>query len=145
MGMMCWAPVMAVLVAGLASAAPNYQTKTPYQPQQDMASYEAAPAGYAPVFTQMLARHGSRGLTGMKVDLALYNLWEQARKEAALTPLGRQLGPDILALMRANFVLGYGVAGISKPGYGNETQQGIAEHTDLARRMMARLPALQGG
>lgn len=135
---------VALLWSGVAFAAPNYQTKTPYQPRQDLASYEAAPAGYVPVFTELLARHGSRGLTGFKSDLALYNLWQQAEKDGALTPLGRQLGPDILALMQANFVLGYGVPGIGKPGYGNETRQGILEHTDLARRMVARLPALFG-
>ena len=119
----------------------SYQTKTPYRPQQTDA-YEAAPAGYRPVYTEMLARHGSRGLTGFKADLALYNLWRQAQKEHALTPLGLKLGPDIQALMRANFLLGYGVDGIAKPGYGNETQQGIAEHTGLARRLVLRLPEL---
>lgn len=144
MPMKPWAAALvAVMVYGSAAAAStNYQTKTPYQPQQDMATYEPAPAGYAPVSTQLLARHGSRGLTGFKSDLALYNMWRQAQQDNALTPLGRQLGPDILALMRANFVLGHGVPGISKPGYGNETRQGIAEHTALARRMVARLPAL---
>ena len=133
-----------MLWCGLAPAvaAPNYQTKTPYQPQQDMALYAAPPAGYLPVATQMLARHGSRGLTGFKADLALYNLWLEAERQGTLTPLGRQLGPDILALMKANFLLGAGVPGISKPGYGNETQQGIAEHAGLARRMVARLPTL---
>ena len=136
-----------MLWCGLAPAvaAPNYQTKTPYQPQQDMALYAAPPAGYLPVATQMLARHGSRGLTGFKADLAVYNLWLEAERQGTLTPLGRQLGPDILALMQANFLLGVGVPGISKPGYGNETQQGIAEHAGLARRMVARLPALFDG
>jgi hypothetical protein len=139
--------LLALLASGVAAAAPlpNYQTKTPYEPRQDMATYEAPPAAYMPVFTQMLARHGSRGLTSFKADLALYNMWLQAQKQGALMPLGRQLGPDILALMRANFVLGYGVPGISTPGYGNETQQGIAEHVDLARRMAVRLPALFAG
>jgi hypothetical protein len=144
MPMKRWAAALvAVMVYGSAAAAStNYQTKTPYQPQQDMAAYEPAPAGYAPVSTQLLARHGSRGLTSFKSDLALYNMWLQAEQDGALTPLGRQLGPDILALMRANFVLGYNVPGIGKPGYGNETMQGIAEHTALARRMVARLPSL---
>ncbi|MBB5607462.1 MULTISPECIES: histidine-type phosphatase [unclassified Janthinobacterium] len=119
-----------------------YQSKTPYAPQQDMASYEAAPPGYRPVYTQMLARHGSRGLSSFKADLALYNLWLQANKDGALTPLGQQLGPDIVQLMKANFLLGYGVAGISKPGYGNETMQGVAEHTQLAQRLYQRLPQL---
>jgi hypothetical protein len=119
-----------------------YQTKTPYTPQQASASYTAPPAGYKAVFTQMLARHGSRGLSSFKTDLALANLWQLAAREDALTPLGRQLGPEIEQLMQANALLGYGVAGISKPGYGNETMQGIAEHTGLAQRLRARLPEL---
>jgi hypothetical protein len=119
-----------------------YQTKTPYAPQQDSASYEAAPAGFKPVSTQLLARHGSRGLSSFKTDLALYNLWQAAAKEDALTPLGRELGPDIERMMQANALLGYGVAGISKPGYGNESMQGVQEHTLLAERLYTRLPEL---
>jgi hypothetical protein len=119
-----------------------YQTKTPYQPQQASASYEKPPQGYRPVYTGLLARHGSRGLSSFKTDLALYNLWQLARKEDALTPLGKELGPDLDAMMKANALLGYGVAGISKPGYGNETTQGVAQHTGLAQRMHQRLPEL---
>src|SRR5450830_224926 len=119
-----------------------YQTKTPYAPQQASASYEMVPAGYKPVYTEMLARHGSRGLSSFKTDLALYNLWQLAAQQDALSPLGQQLGADIEAMMKANALLGYGVDGISKPGYGNETMQGVDEHTGLAQRMMARLPAL---
>lgn len=125
-----------------ASGEQTFHTKTPYTPQQDSASYEAVPAGFRPVYVQMLARHGSRGLTGYKTDGALYALWQQADKDDALTPLGRALGPDLLAMIRANALLGYGKEGISKPGYGNETQQGYEEHTRLAQRMLARLPAL---
>lgn len=56
-----------------------YQTKTPYQPQQDLKSYEPVPSGFQPVFTEMVARHGSRGLSSLKYDLALYHLWKQAK------------------------------------------------------------------
>ena len=119
-----------------------YQTKTPYAPQQDPATYAAPPAGFQPIFTQLVARHGSRGLTSMKNDAALYAMWRQAAAQDALTPLGRELGPDILALMKANALLGYGVAGIEKPGYGNLSQTGMDEHRQLAARMLARLPAL---
>ncbi len=42
-----------------------YQTKTPYAPQQDAATYEAAPAGYSTVYTELMARHGSRGLSSL--------------------------------------------------------------------------------
>lgn len=137
--LLCWGgPGRAAAEDGL----PYYQTKTPYQAQQASASYEAPPPGYHAVHTQMLARHGSRGLTGMKPDLALYNLWLEAKQQGALTALGAELGPDIWKLMRANFLLGHGVKGIGKPGYGNETAQGIAEHTQLAQRLVQRLPAL---
>jgi len=116
-----------------------YQTKTPYQPQQQASTYEAAPAGFKPVFTEMLARHGSRGLSSLKYDLAVYNMWLQAQADGALTPLGASLGPDVYTIMKANFLLGYGVEGISKPGYGNETQLGISEHKALAQRLVSRL------
>lgn len=119
-----------------------YQTKTPYAPQQDAATYEAPPAGYSTVYTELMARHGSRGLSSLKYDLVVYNMWLKAASEGALTELGLKLGPDVLKLMKANFLLGYGVAGITTPGYGNETQVGIDEHTALAKRLLARNKAL---
>lgn len=128
-----------------AAAAPvehYYQTKTPYSPQQDGASYEAPPTGYSPVHTQLLARHGSRGLSSLKYDLVVYNMWAQAKADGALTELGARLGPDVLKLMRANFLLGDRVEGIGKAGYGNETQLGIEEHSQLARRLLQRNAAL---
>lgn len=114
-------------------------TKTPYAPQQDAASYEPAPAGFAPVFTELVARHGSRGLSSPSSDLVLYNMWLQAQAEGALTPLGTRLGAEVMQVTRANALLGYGVPGITAPGYGNLTQIGIAEHTQLAVRLKARL------
>ncbi|WP_286657786.1 histidine-type phosphatase [Variovorax fucosicus] len=130
-----------VLVTAAALTDRYYQTKAPYRPQQDVSTYEAAPAGFSPVYTEVVARHGSRGLSGLKYDLAVYNMWKKAQGDGALTPLGEKLGPDVLKIMKANFLLGYGVAGISTPGYGNETQVGINEHTQLAARLVQRLPA----
>lgn len=134
------APATAVDAA--SSQATYYQTKTPYSPQQDAGTYEAPPAGFSPVYTELVARHGSRGLSSLKYDLVVYNMWLRAAADGALTDLGARLGPDVLKLMRANFLLGYGVPGISAPGYGNETQVGISEHQQLAKRMLARLPVL---
>lgn len=119
-----------------------YSSKTPYHPQQDSATYEAPPAGFVPVFTQLVARHGSRGLSGVKYDMAMLNIWNKAQAEGALTPLGAQLGPDILKLMRANALLGDGVDGISQPGYGNLSRVGIGEHVQLAQRLRQRLAPL---
>ncbi|MHA3982153.1 histidine-type phosphatase [Acinetobacter venetianus] len=119
-----------------------YQTKTPYQPQQEIKTYEQIPEGYQAVFTELVARHGSRGLSSIKYDLALYNLWKQAKAENALTPLGEQLGTDIEAMMKANILLGYGIDGIRQFGYGNETITGIQEHRGIADRLLQRLPTL---
>ncbi|NHL67946.1 histidine-type phosphatase [Burkholderia ambifaria] len=122
--------------------ATHYQTKTPYRPQQDATTYEAPPAGYAPVYTELVARHGSRGLSGFKYDGAIYSMLVKAEADGALTALGAQLKADTYALMKANALLGYGVPGISTPGYGNLTQTGIREHQQLAARLAQRLPAL---
>lgn len=119
-----------------------YQTKTPYQPQQTLNDYQQPPTGFNPVFTEMVARHGSRGLSSMKYDLALYNLWKQAKAENALTPLGETLGADLEKMMKANILLGYGVTGIRQFGYGNESQLGIEEHQGIANRLLKRLPDL---
>lgn len=119
-----------------------YQTKTPYQPLQDLKKYEPIPQGFQAVFTELVARHGSRGLSSIKYDLALYNLWKQAKAENALTPLGEKLGADLENTMKANILLGYGVEGIRQFGYGNESLTGILEHRGMADRLLQRLPEL---
>lgn len=121
---------------------PFLQTKQPYLPQQKIADYTAVPSDFQPVFTQLVARHGSRGLSSMKYDLALYHLWLKAKQDNALTPLGEKLGPDIEAMMKANILLGYGVEGIRQFGYGNESAVGIQEHRGIADRLLQRLPKL---
>ncbi|HEY7372627.1 MAG TPA: histidine-type phosphatase [Polyangia bacterium] len=117
-----------------------YTTKTPYQPFQDPATLGAPPAGFAPVFTQIVARHGSRGLSSVKYDAATLAMWQKASADGALTALGAQLGPDVQKIMRANALLGYHVPGISNVGYGNLTQVGINEQKQLAARLLQRLP-----
>ncbi|MFJ1213646.1 histidine-type phosphatase [Burkholderia pyrrocinia] len=136
------APVPQPAPTPTPAPATYYQTKTPYRPQQDAATYEAPPAGYAPVYTELVARHGSRGLSGFKYDGAIYAMLVKAEADGALTALGAQLKADTYAMMKANALLGYGVPGISTPGYGNLTQTGIREHQQLAARLAQRLPAL---
>ena len=122
-----------------------YTTKTPYHPRQDLTTYEAPPAGFSPVYTELVARHGSRGLSSVKYDAAALNMWKKASDDGALTPLGQSLGADITKLMKANALLGFGVAGITTPGYGNLTKVGIGEQQQLAVRLLQRLPAYFAG
>lgn len=114
-------------------------TATPYQPQQSTASYETAPAGFTPVFTEAVVRHGSRGLSSF--DGTVYNMYIKAAADGALTPLGVQLGPDVMAMMKANALLDVGIAGITAPGYGNLSQTGIMEEQQIAARLLQRLPS----
>jgi hypothetical protein len=130
----------------------NLGTATPYLPQQDASTYQAPPAGFAPLYTQLVARHGSRGLSAPKADLAISKMLTSrdyssgnARRDT-LTGLGHQLSWDFNKIIYANAVLGSGVPGITQHGgrlgYGNETALGAQEHTALAQRMLARLPGL---
>jgi hypothetical protein len=126
------------LSSDLTTASTHLTTATPYQPLQDMSSYEQAPYGFTPVFTEAVVRHGSRGLSSF--DATVYNMWQQANADGALTPLGAQLGPDVWQLMQANALLDDGVAGITAPGYGNLSQVGIGEEQQIAARLLQRLP-----
>ena len=117
-------------------------SKALYAPMQDPSTYEPPPAGFTPIFTEMVARHGSRGLSSASNDLALYNMWLDAQSKGDLTKVGARLATDLLRIIQANALLGYNVPGITVPGYGNLTLVGIAEHTQLAQRLAARMSSL---
>ena len=114
-------------------------SKAPYAMGQDPSTYEAAPSGFSPVFTEIVARHGSRGLSSPSNDLAIYNMWLDAQARGGLTKAGARLGPDLMRIIQANALLGYAVPGITTPGYGNLTLVGINEHIQLAQRLAARM------
>jgi hypothetical protein len=108
----------------------HFASNTPYAPQQSLGTYEPPPAGYAPVFTQLVARHGSRALTSRHDIDYIKQLIAHARAANALTELGRQLEPQVVSFEQANVQL----------GYGNLSGRGVKEHQDLAARLLARLP-----
>lgn len=112
-----------------------YSSKTPYQPQGTAAGLAPAPVGFAPVYTESVARHGSRALSSFKYDSLTTQVWEQARSEGALTTLGQTLGPEIQKLTAANEEL----------GYGNLTGQGADQHRGIGARVVQRLPSLFAG
>lgn len=114
---------------------PYYSSKTPYAPQGTPADLAPAPAGFAPVYTESVARHGSRALSSFKYDSLTTQVWKQARSEGALTALGETLGPEVAKLTAAN----------RKLGYGNLTGQGADQHRGIGARVVERLPALFAG
>ncbi len=109
----------------------HYTSKTPYaEPSQ--VTLEPPPAGFRPLMVQHVARHGSRPLSSPGDDDLAFQLWQQARDEGALTPLGRMLGPvleDILAVH-------------AEVGYGALSMRGAREHEQMAERLARRQPAL---
>jgi hypothetical protein len=114
---------------------PHYSSKTPYAPQGTPADLAPAPAGFVPVYTESVARHGSRALSSFKYDSLTTQVWEQARSEGALTALGQTLGPEVQKLTAAN----------RKLGYGNLTGQGADQHRGIGARVVERLPSLFAG
>lgn len=110
----------------------DYTSKTPYEPYQELESYQQPPIGYAPVFTQHVARHGSRTLSSKKYDDLALQIWEKARSENSLTQLGEQFGPEVKLLITET----------EKLGYGNLTERGMQEHREMAARVQRRLPEL---
>jgi hypothetical protein len=131
------APALAAsgTVADPASGRTYYSSKTPYEPQQSPAELQTAPAGFLPVYTESVARHGSRALSSFKYDSLTTQIWEQARSEGALTELGTTLGPEVQKLTAAN----------QKLGYGNLTGQGATQHRGIGSRVVERLPSLFAG
>ena len=114
------------------SPARDYTTKTPYAPQQSLRSYRSAPKGFAPVFTENVARHGSRAMTDSSDGDAVLAVLADARSQGALTALGARLAPQVDQLLA-------GAAGI---GYGNLSGRGVQEQQQTALRMEQRLPSL---
>ncbi|MFJ5309975.1 histidine-type phosphatase [Streptomyces sp. NPDC088350] len=110
----------------------SYGTKATYEPEQDSRSYQRAPAGFTPVFTENVSRHGSRSSTDSSDGDLILALWNRAQAEGQLTAKGREFGPKVQALETA----------MSGVGYGDLSARGKEEMHDTAVRMAKRLPSL---
>jgi hypothetical protein len=115
-----------------ASGPHYYTTKTPYAPQESPRDYQSAPKGFAPVFTENVARHGSRAMTDSDDGDSVLAVLESARAQGGLTRLGAKLGPQVRTLL----------TGASAIGYGNLSGRGAQEQRDTALRLELRLPSL---
>ncbi len=110
----------------------SFGTKAVYQPEQNSRSYQKVPAGFTPVFTENVSRHGSRSATDSSDGDLILALLDKAQAENQLTPKGREFGPKAKALEAA----------MSTIGYGNLSARGKEELHDTAVRMAKRLPTL---
>ncbi|MFJ8104728.1 histidine-type phosphatase [Streptomyces sp. NPDC096132] len=133
--------VLTALPAHASDAAPrpahrdSYGTKATYAPEQSAHSYQRPPAGFTPVFTENVSRHGSRSATdGEDGDLILA-LWDKAEAVGQLTGKGEEFGPKVRALQAA----------MAKIGYGSLSGLGKQEIHDTAVRTAHRLPSLFAG
>lgn len=129
---------LAMLATGTAHAANGtyYSSKQPYiVPQQalDM-SYSAAPEGYAITYTEMLARHGSRGLSSYKYDALLKLMGETAAEENGFVSeeARNTFMSNVQAIIDANVENGYGML----------TGQGATQHQGIGTRAYQRNKAL---
>lgn len=100
----------------------------------DLAAYQPTPVGYAPLATESVARHGSRGLSAYKYDALLRRMADTATAE------GGFLTPEIGTAFTANLD-GITAANVHN-GYGMLTGQGRAQHQDIGARAYARNAAL---
>jgi len=137
-------PSLAALCALLVAAAPaaaacpqpahldSYGTKAPYGPRQNPATYSKAPAGFVPVFTENVSRHGSRAATDSDDGDLVLALWKKASDSGQLTRKGEEFGPRVTALLAA----------MAKVGYGDLSGRGREELRSAADRTAARVPSL---
>ena len=129
------ATLIAVFAGSPASAHadPHFSTtKTPYAPQERLSHYQDPPPGYRPIFTENVARHGSRAMSNGDDGAAVLAVLQDAQAQNALTRLGARLTPQVQALL----------AGAATIGYGNLAGRGIREQQQIARRLERRLPTL---
>ncbi|MES9519479.1 histidine-type phosphatase [Streptomyces capoamus] len=113
----------------------GYGTKAPYAPRQNPRTYQRPPAGFVPVFTENVSRHGSRAAGDSEDGDLVLALWERAEAAGQLTSRGKEFGPVVRALQGA----------MAKTGYGDLSGRGRQEMADTARRLRRRLPALFAG
>lgn len=110
----------------------SYGTKATYEPQQSAHGYQRPPAGFTPVFTENVSRHGSRSATDSEDGDLILALWDEAQAAGQLTGKGEEFGPKVRALQAA----------MAKVGYGDLSGRGKEEIHDTAVRMAERLPSL---
>ena len=114
-----------------------YSSKQPYVAPSEAttASYSQAPEGYETVYTESMARHGSRGLSSYKYDALLMKMAEAAEADNGFKSdaIKSEFMKNLKAITAANVENGYGML----TGQGADQHQGIGAraYTPLVRML----------
>ena len=115
---------------------PFYSSKQPYiaPSESDIAGYSQPPAGFDIEHTQLVARHGSRGLSSYKYDALLMLMAQTAQKENGFVSpeVGEAFMKNLESITAANVANGYGML----------TGQGATQHRGIGERTYKRNSAL---
>jgi hypothetical protein len=130
---------------GTAQAAETghyYSSKQPYVTPGSTV-YSAAPAGYHPIYTESVARHGSRGLSSYKYDALLLNMARTASEEGGFVSesVRDTFISNVNALVAANVDNGYGML----TGQGADQHYGIGERAYRRNSSLFSQAASDGG
>ncbi len=91
-----------------------YSSKQPYVAPSEAttASYSQAPEGYETVYTESMARHGSRGLSSYKYDALLMKMAEAAEADNGFKSdaIKSEFMKNLKAITAANVENGYGMS-----------------------------------
>lgn len=123
--------VLALLLALSAAVAQDIRTGVMHPYPGSPGLETPPPAGYKAFYISHFGRHGSRYLSYEKVVLPALQPLSAAEQEGLLTPEGEYL----LQMVRELHLKSAGM-------WGQLSELGVAEHQGIARRMVARYPAV---
>lgn len=107
------------------------------------ASYSQAPEGYETVYTESMARHGSRGLSSYKYDALLMKMAEAAEADNGFKSdaIKSEFMKNLKAITAANVENGYGML----TGQGADQHQGIGARAYERNKTLFDNAAKDGG
>lgn len=122
-----------------------YSSKQPYVAPSEAttASYSQAPEGYETVYTESMARHGSRGLSSYKYDALLVKMAEAAEADNGFKSdaIKSEFMKNLKAITAANVENGYGML----TGQGADQHQGIGARAYERNKTLFDNAAKDGG
>lgn len=122
-----------------------YSSKQPYVAPNDAtaSSYSKAPKGYGPIYTESMARHGSRGLSSYKYDALLMRMAETAARDGGFKSeaIKAEFVKNLSGITAANVENGYGML----TGQGAQQHYGIGERAYQRNRSLFDQAAVDGG